>query len=97
MPKVYTYVGKSILQEGDLLSIPSHLREAFNIIAGDSLEMHVEWNMLVLKPTEEFGHRTSGTHNLIWFPSIEKEETLSSLRNVKFPLRLVEGQINKVV
>lgn len=97
MPKGYTYVGKSILQEGDLLIIPSHLREAFNITAGDSLEMHVEGNMLVLKPTEESGHRTSGAHNLTWFPLTGEEKTFSPLGNVKFPLRLVEGQINKVV
>lgn len=97
MPKGCTYAGKSILQKGHLLSIPSHLREAFNIAVGDSLEMHVEGNMLILKPVKEAEHRVSGTDNLVWLPLKEEQKEFSSPEKIKFPLRLVEGRIYKVV
>lgn len=98
MPNKYIYLGKSILNKGHLLNIPSQLREAFSINAGDSLEMHVEGKMIVLKPIKESVGETLNKNNIVLFPSIEQTSPgPSPVGEVKYPLRLVEGQIDKVV
>lgn len=64
----------------------------FHLEAGDSLEIQLEGNMIVIKPIAELSTDNSVQDNMLLFLLAEK----TAQPTIKFPLRKLSGQINKV-